>query len=342
MKPNKFNFNVPGRFEEHFCTFVTWPCKGDKEIDLFRKEIASVIKVISKYEKTIIIADPEDFDNAKELCSDFADTWSIPTDMSWIRDNGPIFIRNKKNEVAAVHFKFNGYGNKFTPHEKVQKVPQIIADKLNIQCFSSNLIVEGGGVSFDGQGTLITTEQMLMNSNRNSNFTRKEIENELRNTLGIEKVIWLKKGLVEDKDTDGHVDCVVEYITPGKIIAQTVHEKNNPNYELLQDNLKILNNATDAKGRKLEIVEMPYLPYFPKLYKGNSYVSPYTNYYIVNNAILVPEVDPKLDHLGYKIIEDIFPKRDIVPIPAFYQSINGGGPGCITQQLPTGNNISFI
>ena len=239
MKQNEINFNVPGRFEEHSCTFVTWPCKGDKEIDLFRKEIASVIKVISKYEKTIIIADPEDFDNAKELCSDFADTWSIPTDMSWIRDNGPIFIRNKKNEVAAVHFKFNGYGNKFTPHEKVQKVPQIIADKLNIQCFSSNLIVEGGGVSFDGQGTLITTEQMLMNSNRNFNFTRAQIEKELNNTLGIKKVIWLKKGLIEDKDTDGHVDCVVEYISPGKIIAQTVREKNNPNYELLQENLRI-------------------------------------------------------------------------------------------------------
>ena len=341
MKENIKNYKVPGRFEEHECTFVTWPCKEDKEIDLFRKEIASVIKVISKYEKTIIITDPEDFDNAKELCSDFADMWSIPTDMSWIRDNGPIFIRNKKNEVAAVHFKFNGYGNKFTPHEKVQKVPQIIANKLNIQCFSSNLIVEGGGVSFDGEGTLITTEQMLMNSNRNSSFTRKEIEKELYNTLGIEKVIWLKKGLVEDKDTDGHVDCVVEYISPGKIIAQTVHEKNNPNYELLQENFKILNNTRDAKGRKLEIIEMPYLPYFPKLYKGNSYVSPYTNYYIVNNAVLVPEVDPKLDHFGFKIIENIFPERDVIAIPAFYQAIGGGGPGCITQQLPAGNNITI-
>ena len=341
MKPNELNFKVPGRFEEHLCTFVTWPCIGDKEIDLFRKEVASVVKFISKYEKTIVIADPEDLNDAKEQCSDFADIWSIPTDMSWIRDNGPIFIRNENNEIAAVHFKFNGYGNKFTPYEKVKKIPNVIANKLNIKCFSSNLIVEGGGVSFDGEGTLITTEQMLMNSNRNFNFTREQIEKELNNTLGIKKVIWLKKGLIEDKDTDGHVDCVVEYISPGKIIAQTVREKNNPNYELLQENFKILNNAIDAKGRKLEIIEMPYLPYFPELYKGNSYVSPYTNYYIINNAVLVPEVDPKLDHLGYKIIENIFPERDIIAIPAYYQAIGGGGPGCMTQQVPVGNNISI-
>ena len=188
MKPYELNFKVPGRFEEHSCTFVTWPCKGDKEIDLFRKEVATVVNIISKYEKIILIVDPEDLNNAKEQCSDIADMWPIPTDMSWIRDNGPIFIRNNNNEIAAVHFKFNGYGNKFTPYEKVKNIPSLIAKKLNIKCFASNLIVEGGGVSFDGEGTVITTEQMLMNSNRNSSFTRKQIEMELHKTLGIEKV----------------------------------------------------------------------------------------------------------------------------------------------------------
>ena len=208
----------------------------------------------------------------------------------------------------------------------------------SIQEDISNLILEGGGVTFDGKGTMVTTEQMLLNKNRNPGYTKKNIENEVRKLLGIEKVIWLKKGLFEDKSTDGHVDCVAEYLSPGKILIQTIYEKNNPNYEILNEKDNIIKNETDASGQKLEIIEMPYLPYFPKLYKGNSYVSPYTNYYIVNNAILVPEVDPKLDHLGYKIIEDIFPKRDIVPIPAFYQSINGGGPGCITQHLPKLNN----
>ena len=338
MKENKI-FKVPGRFEEHACTFITWPCKGDKELNKFRKEIKSIVEIISKYEKVIIIADPNDKKNVETLCGNFADIWIIPTDMSWIRDNGPIFVKNNYNEVSAIHYKFNGWGNKFFPYNKVINLPSKIAKNLKINCIRSNLIVEGGGISFDGDNTLITTEQMLMNKNRNFNFNRKEIENELYRTLGIEKVIWLKKGLVEDIGTDGHVDCVVEYIEPGKVFAQTIYDRSNPNYEILKDNFNTLKNEKDAKERKLEIIEMPYLPYFSEKYDGDFYVSPYTNYYIINNAILVPKVDPKMDDSAYKIIQQVFPKRNIIPVQSFYQAIGGGGPGCVTQQLPTSNNV---
>ena len=122
MKPSELNFKVPGRFEDHSCTFVTWPCKGDKEINLFRKEIASVIKIISKYEKVILIVDPEDLDSAQVQCSDFADMWPIPTDMSWIRDNGPIFTKKENDEIVAINFEFNGWGNKFYPYDKVKNI----------------------------------------------------------------------------------------------------------------------------------------------------------------------------------------------------------------------------
>ena len=129
-------------------------------------------------------------------------------------------------------------------------------------------------------------------------------------------------------------------LAPGKLLVQTVYDKNNPNYELLKDNLKILKNENDAQGNKLEIIEMPYLPYFPKLYNNTQYVSPYTNYYVANKSILVPEVDPQLDDKAYKLIQNIYTERTIVPIPAFYQAIGGGGPGCITQQLPKSTNTS--
>ena len=341
IQKNKSKHKVPARYEEHYCTFISWPCVGDSEIDLFRKEIVNFAKTVSKYEKVIIIADPLDSENVKKECEDFSTIWEIPNDMSWIRDNGPIFVRNSKNEIVAIHYEFNGWGDKYRPYEKVRKIPSFIAKKLNIECFKSNLIVEGGGVSFDGDDTVITTEQMLMNKNRNSKFSRNSIEHELELTLGIKKVIWLKKGLVEDIGTDGHVDCVVEYVAPGKIIAQGVHDKNNPNYEILKNNMEILNKEKDAKGRKLDIIEMPYLPYFPEKYKGDFFVSPYTNYYIVNNAILVPKVNPKTDDFAYQIIEKIYPKRKIEPVDSFYQAIGGGGPGCLTQQLPIGNNISI-
>ena len=341
MKNNKSIFNIPARFEEHECTLITWPCIGDSEIDSFRKEITIFIKSMAKYEKIILIVDPADSLNAIEQCSEFAEIWIMPTDMSWIRDNGPIFTKKENDEIVAINFEFNGWGNKFYPYDKVKNIPSLIAKKLNIECIKSKLVLEGGGVSFDGEGTMITTEQMLLNPNRNSNFNKQQIESELDNLLGIKKVIWLKKGLVEDEGTDGHVDCVVEYVSSGKIIVQTTNQTNNPNYELLKKNLEILKNEKDANGKNFEIIEMPYLPYFSKKYKNQKFVSPYTNYYIANKAIMVPEVDPSLDNLAFKIIEEVFPDREVVPIPAFYQAIGGGGPGCITQQVPISSNVKL-
>ena len=335
------NFKVPGRFEEHECTFITWPCKNsDLEIINLEKEIIIFAQTLSKYEKIIIISDPSTYDNAQKHCKEFALVWSIPTDFSWIRDNGPIFIKNDKEEVAGIHFKFNGWGNKFEKCETVKELPKYLLKKLQIERITSDLILEGGGVSFDGQGTMITTEQMLMNKNRNAKFSKSQIEKEVKDLLGIQKVIWLKKGLIEDEGTDGHVDCVAEYLAPQKVLVQTIYDKNNHNYELLKVNLEILQTERDAQGNKLNIVEMPYLPYFPQLYNGTQYVSPYTNYYVANNSVLMPEVDPKLDEKAYKLIQDIYKDRTIVPIPAFYQAIGGGGPGCITQQLPKNINTS--
>ena len=341
MTPYEKTFKVPGRFEDHECTFITWPCKNsDLEILNYENEIVIFAEKLSKFEKVVVIVDPSNFDKALKKCKHFAIIWSIPTDFSWIRDNGPIFIKNDKAEVAGVHFKFNGWGDKFEKCESVKEMPKYLLEKLNIKRFTSDLILEGGGVSFDGKGTMITTEQMLMNKNRNSSFSKKQIEKEVEDLLGVEKVIWLKKGLVEDEGTDGHVDCVAEYLAPGKLLVQTVYDKKNPNYDLLKDNLEILKNENDALGNKLEIIEMPYLPYFPKLYNNTHYVSPYTNYYVANNSIMVPKVDPKLDEKAYKLIQDIYIDRTIVPIPAFYQAIGGGGPGCITQHLPKGINTS--
>ncbi|MBS56945.1 MAG: agmatine deiminase [Rickettsiales bacterium] len=329
---------VPGRFEDHECTFITWPCLTDLEIKNFEKEIIFFIKKLSKYEKVIIIADPLNFINAKKNCENFSLVWSIPTDWSWIRDNGPIFVFNKNNKIEGIHFQFNGWGKKYFPCNSVKQMPKLLLKKLGIKRRVSNLILEGGGVTFDGKGTMVTTEQMLLNKNRNPNYSKKDIEIEVKKLLGIEKVIWLKKGLFEDKSTDGHVDCVAEYIGPGKILIQTIYNKQNPNYDILKDNLKIIQNETDAMGNKLEIIEMPYLPYFRNKYKNNIYTSPYTNYYIANGVVLVPEVDRRTDHKAYKIIEQVYPQRDILPVSSYYQAIGGGGPGCITQHLPKLNN----
>ena len=332
---------VPGRFEEHECTFITWPCFTDLEINFFEQEIVSFVEKLSNYEKVVIISDPSNYSKAKLFCNNIASIFSIPTDWSWIRDNGPIFIKNSDENIEAIHFDFNAWGEKYSPCNTVKEMPRLLLEKMKIKRHFSNLILEGGGVTFDGKGTMVTTEQMLLNNNRNSNYTKKDIENEVKKLLGIEKVIWLKKGLFEDIGTDGHVDCVAEYLAPGRILIQTIYDKNNPNYEILKENYNIINNETDAYGNKLDLIEMPYLPYFSKKYKNKIYVSPYTNYYVANGVVMVPEVDVNIDQKAYKIIEQIYPNRDICPVKSFYQAIGGGGPGCITQQLPKGKNAKI-
>ena len=297
---------------------------------------------VDDYQVALNANNSKDYEAAYELLIPLAEQGNATAQffLGYIYAYGQEVIKNDKEEVAGIHFKFNGWGNKFKKCESVKEMPKHLLEKLNIKRFTSDLILEGGGVSFDGKGTMITTEQMLMNKNRNASFSKKQIEKEVEDLLGIEKVIWLKKGLIEDEGTDGHVDCVAEYLAPGKILVQTVYDKKNPNYDLLKDNLKILKNENDVLGNKLEIIEMPYLPYFPKLYNNIKYVSPYTNYYVANKSILVPEVDPKIDDKAYKLIQNIYTERTIVPIPAFYQAIGGGGPGCITQQLPKSINTS--
>ena len=184
---------VPGRFEDHECTFITWPCFTDLEINNFEREIILFAKKLSNYEKVIIISDPSTFLKAKKLCNNFASTWSIPTDWSWIRDNGPIFIKNKSS-IEAIHFKFNAWGKKYSPCKTVKEMPKLLLEKLDVKRHCSNLILEGGGVTFDGSGTMVTTEQMLLNKNRNPHYSKKDVEIEVK-----KKIRYRKSNMVEKR-----------------------------------------------------------------------------------------------------------------------------------------------
>ena len=330
-------FSMPARFNKHAQTLITWPPReeaANTDLQRFHTEVEVLVKSISKFEPVTLLVDPDDEADARHRCGSHADIMVLPIDASWIRDNGPIFVRNAGGEIAAVHFKFNGWGHR-VPYEKTASMPSIVASNFGIHSYHAPFICEGGGICVDGEGTLITTEQVMRNANRYAGISREELEKNLHDYLGINKVIWLGLGLVEDTQTDGHVDNIVEYVSPGVVLAQTVREKSNPNYELLQDNLKQLKNTRDAKGRQLDVIEMNVLPYHPSM-NGKSLVAPYTNAYLVNDGIIAPQVDPKLDDLGYRILEQAFPGRQIVSVPCLYQADAGGGIGCLTQQVPKG------
>ncbi len=339
--PLKAGFSMPSRFDKHERTLVSWPPKEEgahTDLGSFRDEVTTLVTAISAYEPVTLLVDPADEEDARARCGHVASILVVPIDASWIRDNGPIFVRNADGEVTAVHFDFNGWGHR-VPFEKTRAMPSKVATALGKGCYHAPFICEGGGISVDGQGTLITTEQVMRNANRYSGVSRHEIEQGLHEYLGIEKVIWLGFGLVEDTETDGHVDNVVEYVAPGVVLAQTTADRSNPNYDLLAENLKRLKSTRDAKGRQLEIIEMEALPYLPEM-GGTCAVAPYVNAYIVNGGIIAPQVDPKLDDLGYRILEDAFPGRTVTPVPTAYQANAGGGIACLTQQLPLSRDAS--
>ena len=330
-KPYEDGFIMPGRFERHRGSLISWPTKGEKETKLFRDEIVEVVKRVSKYEETFLVADYGDLEEAEKRCGNYAKIIATDTEFAWIRDNGPMFVRNGKGEIAAVKFQFNGWGDKYPTYERVKSVSNTIAEYFNVPLYEAPFILEGGAICVDGEGTLIATEQTLLN--RNPSISKEDIEQGLSDYLGIEKVMWLYKGFHEDTETDGHVDNVIEYISPGKVIVQTCSDKENPNFEILKENLSRLKVVTDAKGRKLEIVEFDYLPYTHPI-DGVSYPTPYPNYYVMNGAIIVPQVGWTGEKEAVARLKEIFPNLDVVEAPSTYQAVGGGGLGCMTQQIP--------
>ena len=332
--PQSLGFSMPARFDTHARTLVTWPPVEEglgTDVPGFRDEVESMVRSIAKFEPVTVLVDPKDVAEATQRCGDVAEIFEVPVDACWIRDNGPIFVRNPKGDVAGVHFGFNGWGERVVSAD-TQKMPPQIVDHLGMRCFSTPFIGEGGGMSVDGEGTLITTEQNMRNVNRYAGMSKATIERHLYDNLGIEKVIWLPLGLFEDAGTDGHVDNVVEYFAPGKVIAQTC-EKSNPNYDLLQENLQILKTERDAKGRQLDILELDVIPYATAP-NGKVCAIPYINAYVLNGGIIAPEVDPKLDDRGFDILQQAYPGREIATCRSEWQAAGGGGIACVTQQVP--------
>ena len=204
--PAADGFAMPARFDEHARTLVTWPPEEERvgtDVEGFRKEIEQLVHAISRFEPVTLIVDPKDEPDARDRCGEAAELLSVPVDACWLRDNGPILVRDSNGDVAGVHFGFNGWGGR-TAYARTREMPRHAIDHLGMRCYETPFICEGGGISVDGSGTLITNEQVMRNPNRYAGLSREEVEQRLHDYLGIEHVIWLALGLVEDTETDGH------------------------------------------------------------------------------------------------------------------------------------------
>ena len=250
-------------------------------------------------------------------------------DDSWMRDNGPIFVRDADGRVALVQFGFNGWGEPAQPTAFDARVPEVIARHLGVRRYAAPMVLEGGSFFVDGDGTFITTEQCLLHENRNPGLTREDIESTLADYLGVDGVVWLGEGHYEDFSTDGHIDDIAHFLSPGRVILHAPSHPEHPDCARGRDNARRLSEAEDARGRAFEVVEFD---------TGEPGGIPYLNLYVCNGGVVAPIAGAPEDELALAQIRAVYPDREVVTVRSEVLFIaGGGGPHCITQQVPAGS-----
>jgi agmatine deiminase len=320
---------TPAEWEPHERTLMGWPCRvalWGETMARARADYAAVANAVVAFEPVTMIANPgAEAAAARAACSATVEIVELALDDSWLRDCGPIYTYSDDGARIAVHFGFNAWGEKFPPWAHDAEVGRLIAEHLGDRVVSAPIVLEGGSILTDGEGTLLTTEQCLLNPNRNPSLSREQIEQALRDHLGVQRILWLGMGLVEDRDTDGHVDLIAAFTRPGHVLLQTVAE-GNPNFEHCTANRARLRSAG------VEVTELPFLPYAEVA--GESIAASYLNFYLCNGAVIVPVAGAATDTDALAIIADAYPGREVVSVPGAVIAYGGGGPHCITQQVP--------
>ncbi len=327
--PAADGFYFPGEWERHESTIMVMPPPQNWKgygipLEDVRGQWADVANKLAGYEPVLMVVRPEDRAVAKRILSSEIELIDISVNDGWARDSGPMILVNKQGERRVAGFTFNGWGAKFPPYSDDALLKAILCKHLNMPMYPIDLVLEGGAVAVDGEGTVLTTEQCLLNKNRNQKVNRDAIEKLLNDSLGTQKVIWLGKGLEPDPVTDGHIDGIAAFARPGVILLHTTTDRSDPSYKICQDAKRRLQETTDAKGRKLEVIELPL----------DAELS-HMNFYIANDCILVPIIgQTDQDERPIAILREVFDDYDVVGIDSTILGEGGGGIHCITQQVP--------
>ncbi len=337
--PKSLGFTMPAEWGPHEATWLSWPTNSITWPDCLKavEDIyMQMIQALTPYEKVHLLVDDEGVKEQilnrmlkNNIPEEQVRFFVIPTVDSWIRDYGPIFVRNKKGELAYTHWQFNAWGGKYEDLAQ----DNLVTEQLQIPYpeFKINRELEGGSVDVNGCGSVLTTEQCLLNPNRNSDLNKGQIESLLNENLGTKHVIWLGEGIVGD-DTDGHIDDIARFVNPSTIVCAVESDPKDENYALLKDNLKRLNHSKDQDGKPLKIIELP-MPGKIESSEGRLPAS-YANFYIANGVVLVPLYGHKNDKIALNILEDVFADRTVVGIPCAPLVLGLGAIHCVTQQQP--------
>ncbi|WP_157545447.1 agmatine deiminase family protein [Microtetraspora fusca] len=325
---------MPAEWETHEGCLMAWPTRAelwDGMLGEARAEYAAVARAIAAFEPVTMVARPDQVEDARAACGEGVEVIAVPIDDSWLRDSGPIFTLTGDGRRVGVDFAFNSWGERYFPYDSDNKVSRRLLNLLGTPRRASSTVLEGGAITVDGEGTLITTEQCLLNANRNPHLDRHDIEAELSALLGIEKVIWLPYGHAAGV-TDGHVDGVCVFAGPGRVVVESCVDPASPDYARLRANRAVLEAVTDARGRRLEIVEVP--PQQVVTVAGRPARVGYVNFYVANGGVVVPTAGTADDARALEAVATAFPDRAVVGVRASAVALGGGGIHCITQQVP--------
>src|SRR3989338_6862856 len=337
-KTKNLGYRMPAEWERHEATWMVWP----KDPDTFPKGIIEpveetyikIISTLAKGEKiNVLVDDKRTEDRILSMLPSKENVFihHIKSADVWVRDYGPIFIK-KDNEVAATKWIFNSWGNKYKELLTDNETGMKIAESAKSRVFEPGIVLESGSIETNGLGTCITTEQCLLNKNRNPNLSKEEIENYLESYLGFDNIIWLKNG-IEGDDTDGHVDDIARFVNKNTAVCMVEENQNDGNYKNLKENFGILRKSHDQDGKKINVIPIS-MPRKMEI-SGRRLAASYANFYIGNAAVLVPTFNDKNDEKAISIIVKFFPGKEVIGIDCKDIVYGYGGIHCITQQQPS-------
>jgi agmatine deiminase len=332
--PAAAGLTMPPEWAPHERTLMAWPCRRELwggQLGAAKAESAGVANAIAAFEPVTMVArDAADAAEARAALDGAVEILQAPVDDSWLRDSGPIFVVDHVGEPSrrvGVHFGFNAWGRKFEGYENDQAIGRRLVEHVGSEVVRAPLILEGGSIAVDGTGVLLTTEQCLLHPNRNPSMDRDEIAQHLRDYLGVRDVVWLGQGLVEDKDTDGHVDLIAAFVAPGRVLLQRA-AAGNPNHDNMARNREV------AVAAGLEVIDFDPLAYADV--EGERIVASYMNFYVGDRFVVVPIAgQADLDAEALALIAAAFDgAKEVIGVPGVVHAFGGGGPHCITQQVP--------
>ena len=356
--PAADGYRMPAEFEPHAGCWMAWPERPDNwrlGAAPAQRAFAAVAEAIALSEPVTMAVSDAQFDRCREMLSAAIRVVEVPTDDAWMRDTGPTFVVDGTGGRRGIDWRFNAWGGHrgglYASWERDDRVAARVLEIEGMKRYRTPLVLEGGSIHVDGEGTVLTTEECLLNPNRNSDLSREQVETALRDYLGAEKVVWLGRGVFED-ETDGHVDNLACFVRPGVVLLTWTEDGSDPQHAISREARERLETATDARGRPFEIVTVPSPGPLTMTEQeaagvesaagtvprraGDRLAASYVNFYLANSRVVFPLLDQRTDGEAEEALRGCFPEREVVGMPAREILLGGGNIHCITQQVPAG------